>query len=131
LNSIGLTLGRLRRHGEALVRLREALEIHRRTGEKLLEGHCLAIIGDINRENGEKGEALHHYQESLEIRREVGDRRGQGWMLYSLGLIHAGQDGYEQARDYLLQARAIAQDCADAELFQACDNLRTQIPEGQ
>jgi tetratricopeptide (TPR) repeat protein len=131
LNSIGLTLGRLRRHGEALVRLREALEIHRRTGEKLLEGHCLAIIGDINRENGEKGEALRHYQESLEIRREIGDLRGQGWMLYSLGLTYAGQDLHEPARSCLLQARAIAQDYADAELSQACDNLRNQIPERQ
>jgi predicted ATPase/class 3 adenylate cyclase len=131
LNSIGLTLGRLRRHREALVRLREALEIHRRTGEKLLEGHCLAIIGDMNREIGEKGEALRHYQESLEIRREIGDRRGQGWMLYSLGLTYAGQDVYEPARDCLLQARVIAQDCADAELTQACDNLHNQIPERQ
>jgi len=131
LNSIGLTLGRLRRHGEALVRLREAMELHRRTGEKLLEGHCLAIIGDIHREIGEKGEALRHYQESLEIRREIGDRRGQGWMLYSLGLTYAGQDLHEPARGCLLQARAIAQDCADAELTQACDNLHNQIPERQ
>jgi predicted ATPase/class 3 adenylate cyclase len=131
LNSIGLTLGKLRRYSEALARLREAMKIHHRTREKLLEGHCLAIIGDINREIGEKGEALRHYQESLEIRREIGDRRGQGWMLYSLGLTYAGQDVYEPAKDCLLQARVIAQDCADAELSQACANLFNQLPEQQ
>jgi predicted ATPase/class 3 adenylate cyclase len=131
LNSIGLTLVKLRRYDEALARLREAMEIHRRTGERWLEGHCLAIIADINRELGEKCEALRHYQESLEIRREVGDRRGQGWMLHSLGLIYAEQDLYEPARDCLLQARIIAQDCADAELSQACDNLCKQISEQQ
>jgi predicted ATPase len=131
LNSIGLTLGKLRRYDEALARLHDAMEIHHRTGERLLEGHCLAIIGDIYLEIGEKGEALRHYQKSLEIRREIGDRRGQGWMLYSLVLIHAGQDGYEQARECLLQARAIAQDCADSELSKACDNLCSQIPEQQ
>jgi len=47
LNSIGKTLKDLRRYEEALVRLQEALDIDRETGQQLLEGHALAILGDV------------------------------------------------------------------------------------
>jgi predicted ATPase/class 3 adenylate cyclase len=131
LNSIGLTLGKLFRYEEARARLCKALEIHRQTRERLLEGHCLAIIGDIYRDLGEQCEALRRYQESLEIRREIGDRRGQGWMLHSLASVYVGQNLHELARDSLMQAQAVAQDCADTELCKACDNICDQLSKQQ
>lgn len=98
---------------------------------ELLEVHGLAAMGDVYRDMGDHKQALYYYQASLEIRREIGDRKGEGWMLNSLALVFAAQNLHTQARDYLAQALAIAEECADEELRGACADVQDQLSAGK
>ena len=46
LNSVGVTLHKLGRSEEAAAHLRDALLLHRKSGQRLLEGHALAALGE-------------------------------------------------------------------------------------
>jgi predicted ATPase len=131
LNSLGVTLRSLGRYDEALAHLQVAVATNRQAGQRLLEGHGLAVLGDVYRDRGEYDQALHHYRASLDLRREIGDRRGEGWMLHAVALVYAVQNVYTRARDYVAQALAIAEEDADAELCQACIQVRNNLPAGE
>jgi class 3 adenylate cyclase/tetratricopeptide (TPR) repeat protein len=131
LNSIGITLHKLCRYEEALIRLQEAVDVNRKAGEQLLEGHGLAAIGDIYRDIGENEQALYHYQASLKIRHKIGDYKGQGWMFHSLALVYSDKKLYDEARDSLTQAQAIADEYSDMKLHQACTHIHNQLPRKQ
>ena len=79
LNSIGVTLTRLRRYEEARTVLEEALVVNRETGERQLEAHTLASLGDVAQAGGRFEAAAEYFERSRSTR----DRRsrGQGWML--------------------------------------------------
>ncbi len=128
LNSIGITLHKLGHYEEALDRLQKAVLMNRQAEEQLLEGHGLTAIGDIYHELGEHEQAAYHYHASLEMRQRIGDLKGQGWMLHSLALVYSDQDLYDKAVDYITQAQAIAEECEDIELHQACNLIFRQSP---
>jgi len=52
-------------------------------------------------------------------------------MLHALALVYAAQNVYARARDYVAQALAIAEEGADAELCQACIQVRNNLPAGE
>ena len=131
LNSIGVTLHKLCNYEEALIKLQEAVDLNHKAGEQLLEGHGLAAIGDIYRDIGENEQALYHYQSSLKIRHKIGDYKGQGWMFHSLALVYSDKKMYDEARDCLTQAQAIADEYSDMELLQACTHICEQLPRKQ
>ena len=130
LNSIGVTLRRLERYDDALAYLQVALATNHQAEQMLLEGHGLAAMGDVYCDLGEPEQALERYQASLDIRREIGDQRGEGWMLHALAKVHAAQGRITQAGDCTEQATAIAQASGDEDLRLACDQLRTELPDG-
>ena len=78
LNSIGATLKAMNRLPEASERLREALGVHQRAEQPRLEGHALALLGEIALARDESEEASSRLEASLEIRRRLGDLRGEG-----------------------------------------------------
>jgi tetratricopeptide (TPR) repeat protein len=119
LNSVGITLKALGRLDEARSRFEEAVALHQETGQRQLEGHALAALGDISTELGDSESAAEYYQRSLGIRRDIGDRRGEGWMLYNLARNDGGQ-----ARELVVPASRIAEECGDHELATACEQLR-------
>ena len=49
LNSLGVTLTELGRPEEARTALEESVAVSRRTGERLLEAHALAALGQVSR----------------------------------------------------------------------------------
>jgi tetratricopeptide (TPR) repeat protein len=121
LNSICITLKSLGRVADATGRLEGAVALHREMGQRQLEAHGLAALGDISSELGQTAAAVEYYQRSLEIRREIADVRGEGWMLYNLVRCDAAA---EQARDLIVRASQVAEECGDHELAAACEELR-------
>jgi tetratricopeptide (TPR) repeat protein len=125
LNSIGVTLHSLGRQEEAVSHLQEALQLHRRSGQRLLEGHALAALGKISDEARSLDNAREYYNASLEIRREIGDRKGEGWMSHHLARILFSLGGEAQAVPLLNHATAIAAETGDKQLGEACSRLQT------
>jgi serine/threonine protein kinase/tetratricopeptide (TPR) repeat protein len=124
LNSIAVTLKAMERLGEAQSRLAEAIQIHRASGQKLFEGHALAVMGDISRESGLRDNAADHYRASLELRREINDLEGEGWMLHRLAEVYLTQGASDRAGDLLGQALTIANETGSERLKQACIRLQ-------
>jgi tetratricopeptide (TPR) repeat protein/class 3 adenylate cyclase len=127
LNSIGLTLLRLKRLSESAAQLREAIELHRKTGQQLLEGHALATLGDLSDEAGSSTEAQEYYIASLKIRRAIGDRKGEGWMLHHVARVLVSKGEQEEGAVRLREAVAIATETGDQALKEACEQL-TKAP---
>ncbi len=123
LNSLAATLRAMSRAEDARQLLEQALAHHRRAGLAQLEGHALALLGEITLDNGDAAGALRHFQASLEIRRRTADQRGEAWMLYFLARTQARLADTHEADRLAQQARALAGACADAELLAACDAL--------
>ena len=105
------------------------MQQHQRTGEEQLEGHALALIGDllVDREDAEA--AVGYYTRSLEIRRATGDRRGEGWMLQRVARCELARGAPYWVREHLIAAAHIAEECGDTELAVACEQLRRLADE--
>jgi tetratricopeptide (TPR) repeat protein len=115
-----VTLSRLRRYEEARTVLEEALAVNRQAGERLLEAHTLAALGDVARTAGRWDAALDCFGESLSIRQAIDDRRGEGWILHQLArtrLLMGDVAGAEALSD---RAARIAAESGDAALSRAC-----------
>jgi tetratricopeptide (TPR) repeat protein/class 3 adenylate cyclase len=124
LNSMGATLKLLDRSTEAEQRLREGLRLHERSGQKQLEAHALALIGDLLVARDDIDHAFEQYSRSLEIRRSIGDRRGEGWMLHSVARCELARGEPYRVREHLIAATRLADQCGDAELAAVCTQLR-------
>jgi class 3 adenylate cyclase/tetratricopeptide (TPR) repeat protein len=124
LNSAGLALQALGRLDDAERRLHEAVALHRESGARQLEGHALALLGDVCTGRDEPGRAADFYRQSLEIRRAIGDRRGEGWMLHHLARAELADGQPYEVRERAETAARIAAECGDAELTAACARLR-------
>ncbi|MCP3979141.1 MAG: tetratricopeptide repeat protein [bacterium] len=123
LNSIGACLKSLGRRREAFDILERAVRVHVSSGQTLLRGHALALLGDIAFEQGDLERASARYQESMKIREEIGDRRGEGWMRHHLARTFATAGERDRARESAMLARAAAESVDDEELQRACDEL--------
>jgi tetratricopeptide (TPR) repeat protein len=122
LNSLGVTLTKLRRPIEARAALEESLARSHTIGEHLLEAHAAAGLGKLSRTVGDWGRALEYFQQSLELRRALNDRTGEAWMLYRIAETTSalGDDG--AARSAAAAAARIANEMGDADLAAACEN---------
>lgn len=100
---MGLALGELRRHGEALRALDRSLEIWPRYPEAFL------ARGDVYRELGRPDEARRQYQRALEIKPFYAEA------LAAMGWLEAGQGREAQAEQYFIRALAVT-DLVDANL---------------
>ena len=77
LNSVGATLLKLRRHDEARTALEEGIRANARSGERLLEAHGHALLGDVLVAAGRPRDAGLAYERALALRLALGDRRGE------------------------------------------------------
>jgi tetratricopeptide (TPR) repeat protein len=123
LNSVAVTLKAMGRHEDARDRLEESLAVHRRAGNRLLEGHAFAALGDIALERGEADRALWLYTESRGLREEIGDRPGEGWMHNRIARAHLSLGAPQVASQHADLARQIAVELGDRELLLACEQL--------
>lgn len=126
LNSIGVTLKSLKLVDKAVAVLKEAVEVNRKTNQRLLEAHALSALGEIYSELGQNETALKHFAASLQIRREIGDNTGEGWMLYHLARLNTSLDTL-QAAEQLAQAESLAAAQGDQKLLDACKQLQEAL----
>jgi tetratricopeptide (TPR) repeat protein/class 3 adenylate cyclase len=120
LNSLAVTLRALGRGDEARERLEEALALHRANGQRRLEGHATAVLGDLCHDIGDGEGAVAYYTRSLTTRHEIGDRRGAGWMLHHLARAHHLCGSTVEVAACLAAAEEVAGDIQDEELSEAC-----------
>jgi tetratricopeptide (TPR) repeat protein len=92
LNSLGVTLQRLRRYDEARTALEEGIALHRETGDRLLEAQALTALGDVCRELTRVDAARELYEQSLAVRSEIGDHQGAAAVLERLMRLHPEHD---------------------------------------
>ncbi|HUE85942.1 MAG TPA: tetratricopeptide repeat protein [Vicinamibacterales bacterium] len=128
LNSIGSCLARLGRVEEAQATLEGAVGAHAAGGHLLLEGHALALLGDVARAQRDTPRAVAAYEQSLVIRQRLGDRRGEGWMRHHLARACHEAGLEEQARQHATRAAAIGGELGDGELVAACQALALVNP---
>ena len=126
LNSIGRTLRDLGRLDEARARLEEAIALNRGSGQRLLEAHGEAALGDVLLDLERPKEAEARMKAALEIRRALDDPAGEAWMLCGLVRVHRAMGSSEGAAYYLAEAEAIATRLGDAELASTCVALRAE-----
>jgi tetratricopeptide (TPR) repeat protein len=113
LNSLGATLHRLRRWDEARTALTEGARESAACGERQLQAHALATLGDVCLASGRLDEAQASVEASLALRRELSDRRGEGWMLERLARILVARDLREAAARAAEESAAIAGELDD------------------
>ncbi|HXW07338.1 MAG TPA: tetratricopeptide repeat protein [Vicinamibacterales bacterium] len=127
MNSIGVTLSALGLGADADARLQQALAHHRRTGQRHLEGHALAALGDLCWDNGEPDAAAAWYEQSRALRESIGDVRGEGWMLQRLARARIARQERDAADHLLARAAELAVRCSDEELMEACAQIRAGV----
>jgi tetratricopeptide (TPR) repeat protein len=93
LNSLAVTLARLNRHDEARTALEESVLLNRQTGERLLEAHALAALGDVQVAGRRFAAAVECFGQSLELRRLLADAPGQQRMQQRLELVRTMMEG--------------------------------------
>ncbi|HKT36004.1 MAG TPA: tetratricopeptide repeat protein, partial [Nitrospira sp.] len=120
VNSVGMTLHKLRRDEEAMTQLEEALALAQKAEHRLFEGYALASLGDVCLDRRDMRQARLFYERSYEIRRQIGDRRGEGWMLHQLGLTESIDGNHDAARERIEEALSIAKAGHDTELVDTC-----------
>jgi predicted ATPase/class 3 adenylate cyclase/Tfp pilus assembly protein PilF len=104
---------RMGRMLDARNRLRQALELFRRAGDRRGERAVLAAIGGVCRMQGRMDEARGHFTLALAMCREAGDRRTEGRVLGQVGSLCSEQGRNEAAREHYEQALGIYREIGD------------------
>jgi tetratricopeptide (TPR) repeat protein len=120
LNSLGVSLTKLGRPEEARTVLEQGLALSRQLGERQLEAHALAAMGQASLYGRDFRSAAEWFDRSATVRQEIGDGAGEGWMRLRLAEIrqHIGDDA--GARGLLRAAAAAAAETGDRALATAC-----------
>lgn len=93
---------------------REALEMHRKTGNRVSEGVVLGNLASVLRMSGRADEAEKLFGQAIEIHRQVGDRFHEGLNSSNLGNLHRVAGNFEVARSLYLRARDIMREIGAA-----------------
>lgn len=128
-NSIGAAEAKQGRNEQAIQTLKQALVHHDQTGQKMLKGHALVTLGDITRDQGDHDKALEYYGESMTLRWEIEDRAGEGWMLERIAQIYILKGEAVEAGKIAQKALEIAEECGNARLMSACQDVLTQTKQ--
>ena len=89
---------------EALEHHQQALDIHRKSGNKIGEANDLCNIGNVYQIQGKLKEALEHYQQALNIHRKIGNKEGEANDLRNMGFIYQIQGKPKEALEHFQQA---------------------------
>ncbi len=110
LGSVFRITGRMNEAGKCC---RNALEIHRRSGNRKQESMVLCNLGILSRIQGRTDEAQEYFETSLEINLEEGDRRTEGILLGNLGNFYFDQERMDEAIKYYEKALEINREAGD------------------
>jgi len=86
---------------------KQAMEIHRKMGNRLGEANQLSNLGGVYLRRGELDEAEDHFKKALKIHRKIGDRPGEATVLGNLGLAYRRRGEMEKAEEHFKLALKI------------------------
>jgi hypothetical protein len=82
-------------------------------GHARLECIVLGNLGIVFGSLGRPGDALVHYEAALAVARRIGERRYEGQFLNYLGLLHARERRWDEARLSLHAGEALLREVSD------------------
>lgn len=110
LGNVFRITGRMTEAGKCF---RNALEIHRASGDRTNESKVICNLGILSRIQGRNDEAQEYFKTALEINREVGDLRTEGILLGNLGNFYFDQKRMDEAIEYYKKALDINRKTGD------------------
>jgi len=114
LVTLGNTAVFLGRPDDGMAHYLEALELHRRLGNRRSEGYVLGNIASIHTREGRSELAERARSEALAIHRATGNRRHEGILLRGVALTAVEAGRLEEGRSVLLDSRAQLVEARDA-----------------
>ncbi|WP_253450794.1 diguanylate cyclase [Natronospira proteinivora] len=99
----------LGRYAQAKVDAREAIELAETLGSPEKRGRALHLLGTVKAEQGRLAEAIDTFFEAREILADTDDHAGHGRALMAIGVAYLMAEEYRGGRDYLEEARALAE----------------------
>ncbi|WP_020578583.1 AfsR/SARP family transcriptional regulator [Actinopolymorpha alba] len=113
-NDMGWAYRELRRFGEALNHLEEALDAYRAVGYLAGEAHALNGLGAAYKESGRLDTAIEIYRAALAIRRKLQDSRGEVVVLNNISDLLRKQGKLEEAIAHSHQCLAIHEELGES-----------------
>jgi len=107
--------------------LGDAMRVSEHTGERQLQAHALAMLGDVYLATNRTGEALASFTASLRIRLSLDDRTGEGWMRERLARVQRALGDHDALRAEALAGLTIADELQDEALKTALRQLQEPI----
>ena len=102
----------------------KAVNIRRKTGEKIGEASACARFGTTYYKLGENLKAKEYVERPLAIRNEIGDRRGEASCYEDLGNVFRSLRQYEKAKEFLQKALFVKSKIGDRREEASCyENL--------
>jgi predicted ATPase len=113
LNRIGLLAGRQGEYNQALVLLKQSLQLQRSLSDQVGEASSLNYLGVFTFLSGDYLAAKQLHQQSLELCQVTDDKAGLALILSDLGVVETALGNYDQAIHCHRQALAIFQERGD------------------
>ncbi len=88
LSNLGITYAARGELGKAEKHQKEAVTIHRETGDRLGEAGALCNLGGVYLRQGKLHEAEEHFKKALKIQRKISNRHGEAQNLGNLGSVY-------------------------------------------
>jgi tetratricopeptide (TPR) repeat protein len=82
---------------QALEKLRQAIPLWQKVGDKRWQAFTLYGIARIYSDLGEKQQALNYLNQSLPLSQEASDKEGEASILNNIGLVYSDLGDYQQA----------------------------------
>ena len=92
---------------------KEALEIAKDTGDKVLEPRCCGGLGYSYYRKGDLNKAIEYYKEALEIAKDTGDKVGESRCYVGLGFPYYRKGDFKKTIEYHEKGLEIAKDTGD------------------
>jgi CHAT domain-containing protein/Tfp pilus assembly protein PilF len=89
---------------QAVVKYEEAARLYHMLGERAKEAECLAWIGFLSYQLGDRRKALEYLSQALPILRAVEERQGEATILTNIGLVYLNLGEWQKALEYFTQA---------------------------
>jgi tetratricopeptide (TPR) repeat protein len=89
---------------QAIAKYAEAARLYHTLGERGKEAECLAGVGILSYQLGDRRKALEYFTQALALFRAVGNRAGEAPTLNNIGLVYSQLGEKQKALEYYTQA---------------------------
>jgi DNA-binding SARP family transcriptional activator/uncharacterized protein HemY len=113
LTNLGAIHRLLGNYGPAGEHLRAAIDLHRRTGDRLGEARATSNLGIVADRTGDHDTAARHHLTALAVYRDLGHLHGEASTLINLGGVYTRPGSYTEAAELLERALVLFRELGD------------------